>query len=188
MRTAHLKCDKCNEPQYDELSKLNDHLEKKHRKRKFKNPKNKGHPNKDKFETVPSEPVIDSDHTSGYVQIEELIQKNIWPGESSCTEDEHKRVEIEQPEPMKMKPELTLEYFETHDLMQDEVKPESSGAQVTLDDSHSLVAGTSTTYLCSFDACTFMTTVFNDNILSEHYSSRHPDVSTGEQKEFIKLP
>ena len=131
-----------------------------------------------KIETGKSE--IDSDPKSECVEIDELIQKEIESEKSSFTEDEQIRVKIEQPEPLKMKPEMTSEYFETYDLTQDKVKPESGETQATLD-------VTNTTYVCSFSSCTFMTSVFNDKILTKHYSTFHPNVSPEEQKKFIKL-
>ena len=64
-------------------------------------------------------------------------------------------------------------------------------SQVTCeeDDAYqSLQDVTYTTYVCSFNSCTFMTTVMNDKIRAEHYLSCHPiSVSLGEQQEFLKL-
>ena len=84
------------------------------------------------------------------------------------------------------KTEVTEEYFEMDDFVQEKVE-----SQVTCeeDDAYqSLQDVTHTTYVCSFNSCTFMTTVMNDKIRAEHYLSCHPiSVSLGEQQEFLKL-
>ena len=136
---------------------------------------------------------LESEGTSEYVETDDFVPDKAEPL-ISYKEEEQSHLESSftgaegkpQASSICMATETTEEYVEMDDLLRG--KAESQIPCIEEDSYQSLQAVTYATYVCSFDACSFMTTVMNDKIRAEHYLSCHPtSISLGEQQEFLKL-
>ena len=136
---------------------------------------------------------LESEGTSEYVETDDLMVPDKAEPLMSYKEEEQNNLESSftgaegMPQaPSSIETEMTEEYVEMDDLLREKVESQIPCKEE--DSYQSLQAVTYATYVCSFDSCSFMTTVMNDKIRAEHYLSCHPtSVSNGEQQEFLKL-
>ena len=120
-----------------------------------------------------------SEFISEYVEFDEkLLEEKIEP-QMSCIEDE--QIETRQSSFIEAQEQALSKA--SSEFLESEVTAEF----VDRDVHNSLQNVTYATYVCSFDSCTFMTTVLNDKIRAEHYLSCHPSVALVDQQEFLKL-